>query len=106
MAQAPINIFTRNCDPAGVAEFLRDHAPAVKFDAKGDDWREAVVTFGKGKSKRTVSFSHDPDYYGEPEWAKQMSGMWGYFSRFPDSPRKESALMLTTTFRFAVGTTF
>jgi hypothetical protein len=106
MAQPPINIFTRNCDPAGVATFLRDRAPGATFDADGDEWREAVVTFGKGKSKRTVSFSHDPDYYGEPEWSKQMSGMWGYFASFPDSPRKESALMLTTTFRFAVSVAF
>jgi hypothetical protein len=105
VAQEPINIFTRSCDPAGVAQFLRDHAPAVEFDGPDDAWRDAVVTFD-GEEERTLTFLHSPEYYSEPGWSKQMEGMRGYFSRFPDTPRKERVFLLTTTFRFSLGTRF
>lgn len=105
MAQEPINIFTRTADPAGVARFLREQAPVVAFDAP-DEWRTATVTFGKGKKKQTLTFLHDPGYYAEPGWAEQMSGMRGYFARFPDTPRKERVMLLTTSFRFSLATQF
>src|SRR5262249_12544785 len=63
-------------------------------------------TFGKGKKKRTLTLTHDPEYYAEPNWSKQMSGMRGYFSRFPDTDRKEKVLLLTTSFCFSLGTLF
>ena len=106
MAQPPINIFARICDPAGVAKLLREHAPTVKFDGPDDSWENAVVTFGKGKSKQTLTFKHDPKYYSEPGWSQQMAGMRGYFSRFPDSPRKEQVMLLTDTFSFSLAAIF
>src|SRR5262249_8247043 len=93
-------------NPAGVAALLRDIAPGVAIDGPDDAWKKAVVTFGKGKSKRTLTFNHDPAYYSEPNWSKQMNGMRGYFSRFPESPNKNKVLMLTTTFCFSLGTNF
>jgi hypothetical protein len=35
-----------------------------------------------------------------------MSGMRGYFSRFPDTERKPRVITLTTTFQFSLGTLF
>src|SRR5262245_7748181 len=106
MAMEPITLFARIADPAGVARRLRELAPAVTIDGPDDNWRNAVVTFGKGKKKRTLTLTHDPAYYAEPNWSTQMSGMRGYFSRFPDTDRKQRVLLLTTTFRFSLGTQF
>jgi hypothetical protein len=33
-----------------------------------------------------------------------MSGMRGYFARFPDTDRKQRVLMLPSTLRFSLGT--
>lgn len=106
MAMEPITLFSRIADPAKVARRLRELAPTVKIDGPDDTWRNAVVVFGKGRQKRTLTFTHDPAYYSEPNWSTQMSGMRGYFSRFPDTARKQRVLMLTTTFRFSLGTLF
>ena len=35
-----------------------------------------------------------------------MSGMRGYFARFPDTDRKQRVMMLTTSLRFSLGTLF
>src|SRR5262245_55401298 len=106
MAMEPITLFARIADPAGVARRLRELAPTVQIDGPDDGWQNAVVTFGKRKTKRTLTLTHDPNYYAEPNWSAQMSGMRGYFSRFPDTDRKQRVLMLTTTFRFSLGTLF
>ncbi len=106
MAMEPITLFARIADPAGVARRLREIAPAVEIDGPDDDWHNAVVTFGKGRKQRTLTFTHDPAYYSEPNWSVQMSGMRGYFSRFPDSDRKERVLLLPSSFRFSLGTLF
>jgi hypothetical protein len=102
----PITLFARIADPARVARRLQELSPAVEIDGPDDDWRNAVVTFGQGAKKRTIAFTHDPAYYAEPNWSTQMSGMRGYFSRFPETDRKERVMMLTTTFRFSLGTLF
>jgi hypothetical protein len=102
----PITLFARIADPAAVARRLRDLVPAVEIDGPDDNWRNAVVTFGKGKKKRILTFTHDPAYYLEPNWSTQMSGMRGYFSRFPDTDRKPRVLMLTTSLQFSLGTLF
>ncbi|AWM38517.1 hypothetical protein GobsT_33120 [Gemmata obscuriglobus] len=106
MAQEPINIFARIADPAGVAAFLREHAPRVELDGPDGTWENAVVTFGRGRSEQVLTFRHSAEYYSEPGWSDQMAGMRGYFARFPDTPRKEKVLLLTTTFRFSLGTLF
>jgi hypothetical protein len=106
MAMEPITLFARLADPAGVARRLREVAPDVAIDGPDENWRKAVVTFGKGRRKQTLTFNHDPDYYAEPGWSRQMDGMRGYFSRFPDSPSKSRVMALTTTFRFSLGAIF
>lgn len=106
MAMEPITLFARVADPAAVARRLRELVPSVRIDGPDDDWRNAVVTFGKGKDKRTLTFTHDPAYYAEPNWSTQMSGMRGYFSRFPDTERKPRVMMLATALRFSLGTLF
>ena len=106
MAMEPITLFARLADPAGAARQLREVAPDVEIDGPDAGWRQAVVTFGKGRKKRTLTFNHDPDYYAEPGWSRQMDGMRGYFSRFPESPAKARVMALTTTFRFSLGTVF
>jgi hypothetical protein len=107
MAAEPITVFARIADPAWVARRLRETRPGgVRLDGPDDDWRNAVVTVGTGKRRRSLTFTHDPAYYSEPNWSGQMSGMRGYFSRFPDTDRKERVMLLTTTFRFSLGTLF
>jgi len=102
----PITLFARIADPAKVANRLRKLAPAVQIDGPDDSWSQAVVTFGKMWKKKRLTITHDPDYYSEPNWSKQMQGMHGYFSRFPETERKERVMMLITTFRFSLGTMF
>lgn len=106
MPMEPITLFARIADPAEVARRLRALAPAVEIDGPDDAWRNAVVSFGKGRTRRTLTFTHDPAYYSEPNWSAQMSGMRGYFSRFPDTDRKPRVMMLTTALRFSLGTLF
>jgi hypothetical protein len=106
MAMEPITLFARIEDPAAVARRLRELVPDVRIDGPDDGWQNAVVTFGKGKKARTLTFTHDPEYYSEPNWSNQMAGMRGYFSRFPETDRKSRMMLLTTTFRFSLGTLF
>jgi len=102
----PITLFARIADPAMVARRLRELAPAVEIDGPDETWRKAVLVFGAGSNQRKLTFHHDPDYYSGQNWAEQMSGMRGYFSRFPDTDRKPRVMMLTTTFKFSLGAVF
>jgi hypothetical protein len=102
MGMEPITLFARIADPSGAARLLRKLVPAVEIDGKDNNWRTAVVTI----DARKLTFTHDPAYYSEPNWSVQMNGMRGYFSGFPNTDRKERALMLTTTFKFSLGTLF
>jgi hypothetical protein len=106
MAMEPITLFARIADPAQVARRLRELSPTVAIDGPDDDWRNAVVRFAKGKKTRTLTFTHDPAYYADPNWSTQMSGMRGYFSRFPDTDRKPRVMLLTSSLRFSLGTLF
>lgn len=98
-AMEPMAIFARTIDAPGVARLLCKFHPGVVLDGPEDSWRSATVSFGSGK----LTFTHDPEYYAEPHWSTQMNGMRGYYARFPDSEQKESAMMLTTTFKFSLG---
>src|SRR5262245_61598247 len=109
----PITLFARIADPAGVARLLRRLHPNVQLDGSENNWQRATVAFdGKkgwlpfSRKQRLITFTHDPQYYAEPNWSVQMNGMRGYFSRFVDTERKERVLMLTTTFRFSLGVLF
>jgi Domain of unknown function (DUF4272) len=106
MAMEPITLFARIVDPAGVARRLRELAPSVEIDGPDDKWRKAVVAFGDGGPKRTLTFTHDPAYHQEPNWSMQMRGMRGFFSRFPDTDRKPRVMMLTTSLHLSLGTLF
>src|SRR5262245_60886963 len=99
MPAEPMTLFSRIADPAGVARLLRKRVPGVAIDGPDDAWRNAVVKHSTG----TLTFTHDPSYYAEPNWSVQMNGMAGYFSRFPETERKSLALMLPTTFKFSLG---
>src|SRR5262249_1604737 len=89
MAMEPITLFARRADPAGVARRLRELARGVQIDGPDDRWSKAVVTFAEGKKQRTLTFTHDPAYYAEPNSSTQMDGMRGYFSNFPETERKD-----------------
>jgi hypothetical protein len=102
MAMEPMTLFARIADPAGVAGLLRERVPTVEIDGQDGGWSNAVVTFGT----RKLTFTHDPAYYAEPNWSVQMNGMHDYFARFPETDRKDRALMLTTTFTFSLGLLF
>ena len=94
-----MTIFARIIDLPGVAQLLRRMHPGVTLDGPEDNWRNATVSFASGK----LTFTYDPGYHTEPNWSKQMNGMRGYYSRYPDFEVKESVLMLTTTFKFSLG---
>jgi hypothetical protein len=106
MAVEPITLFARIADPAGVARCLRERAPSVEIEGPDDAWRKAVATFTTLMKKRTLTLTHDPAYYSEPNWSRQMNGMRGYFERFPGTANKPRVMMLTTSFRFSLGTVF
>lgn len=106
MAMEPITLFSRIADPAGIVRRLRAIAPELEIEGPDDNWRSAVIIFREGETQRTLTLTHNPDYYSEPNWSTQMSGMRGYFSRFPDTGRKDRVLTLTTSFRFSLGTRF
>jgi hypothetical protein len=97
-----INLFARTADPAGVARLLRELHPSVAIDGPNHDWRTATLTFGRLWTKRRLVFTYDPEYHAEPNWSRQMDGMRGYFQRFPETGRKQIAVMLPTTFRFSI----
>jgi hypothetical protein len=102
MAAEPIMIFARTPDHAAVARRLRELAPGVRIDGPDDRWREAVVPFGGWLRKRTLTVKHDAAYHAEPSWSTQMNGLQGYLDRFPPTERKQVAVMLPTTFRYAL----
>ncbi len=106
MAVEPITLFSRIADPALVATKLRELVPGVKIDGPDRTWQNAVVTVGSWWRKRTLTFTHDPEYYSEPSWSEQKDGMRAYFSRFPRSDNQSRVLMLISTFRFSLGTLF
>lgn len=106
MSLEPITLFARIADPAGVVRRLRELAPEVEVDGLDDNWRNAVVTFREGKDRRTLTLTYDPSYHSEPNWSAQMSGMRGFYARFPETDRKARVMMLTTTFKFSLGTLF
>ncbi|HEX8244624.1 MAG TPA: DUF4272 domain-containing protein [Longimicrobium sp.] len=107
MTNEPLSIFGRNLDRAAVARRMREVARTVELDrADEDGWRSLTASFGRLWSRKTLTLTYDPAHCSEPEWPRQMDGMRGYYSRFPDTPRKARVMMLTHTFRFVFGTRF
>lgn len=105
MAFEPINIFSRKIDPRGVLDVLRRSGFAVQVEGPEDDWQQAVVTVRKGglfRKSITMTFGHNSDYYDGDGWLRQVLGMQGYFSNFPDVPRKPDIMRAIGAFRFAL----
>ncbi|MGC3970305.1 MAG: DUF4272 domain-containing protein [Pirellulales bacterium] len=106
MAQEPITLFSRFAERSRAARRLRELDPQLQLDGTDDDWLEAIVSFGSGTECRRLTFRYSSEYCAEPNWTTQMRGMAAYFHRFPRSPNKERAIMLTTTFKLALSTEF
>lgn len=108
MAAEPINIFSRKLDPAGVLAVLRKLDPGVRADGEGDAWRNATVTVRRGVLRKplTLRFGNDPGYYSGDDWLRQMSGMMGYFARFPAGDRTDAVARTIASFRFSLATFF
>lgn len=102
MAAEPIMLFARGAESAAVARKLRELSPKVHVDRTDADWRRAVVTTGGLLRKRVIAFNYSPEYHAEPNWSTQMGGMRGYLARFPQTERAARAVMLPTTFRWAL----
>lgn len=102
MATEIINIFSRTPDPVGVVRLLRRLHPTAKVEGTDEEWTKVTLTFGMLWMKRTLTFTYDPAYHAEPGWSAQMNGMQGFFQRFPESGRKQIAVMLPTTFRYSL----
>jgi hypothetical protein len=104
MAFEPINIFSNRIDPAGVLEVLRKVAGEVQVEGPTDNWSRVTALGPKRLLSRRLklAFGHDADYYSGPDWAIQMSGMSGYFERFPNGANKQDVAMLPTSFHFAL----
>jgi hypothetical protein len=108
MAAEPINVFSHKIDPAGVLDVLRRLDPGIRVDGTADAWRSATVAVKRGLFRKPLRLrvSHDPDYYAEDGWPRQLSGMQGYFSRFPLGDRAERMARTIASFRFALATFF
>ena len=68
--------------------------------------RDEPVPGGLECKPLRLTFRHDPDYYDGPGWLRQVLGMQGYFSRFPDRERKPDILRLIGSFRNSSGVFF
>jgi hypothetical protein len=106
MALEPISLYFRELDRAIVARRLRELASSVELDGPDDAWTRAVATFRKLLGRRTVTLSYDPEFCSEPNWSRQIDGMRGYFSRFPQRPNTWKVMGVIGTFGGTVGTLF
>ena len=100
----PITIFSRTIDPAGVARLIRELAPSATIDGSEADWKNASITFSKWFQKKKLTLTHNPAYYAQPDWSRQMNGMRNFISGNTDCDEKRRAMTLTTSFKFAIGT--
>jgi hypothetical protein len=106
MAAEPLNIFAPKTDPAAVITALRKITRKVEISERDGTWHEAVITTGWPWSRKRLTVIHDPSYYSEPNWTKQMEGLRGYLSGFPECAQRSYAIQLTKKFGFALATSF
>jgi hypothetical protein len=95
-----ITIYARIRDPLGVLTLLRTLCPAVEVEGRGKKWKSATVSCDAG----TFTFFNDPSYYEGDDWARQMSGMKGFLSRWGNTPHKLPVLRATDFFTFSLAT--
>lgn len=108
MAAEPINIFSYKQDLPGIAALLRGVIPTVRIEGSDSAWERITIEGPKSWLRKAPSlvFKNVPEYYNGPDWPKQLAGMQGYFSRFPDVPRKAEIFRVIQSFRFALATEF
>jgi len=106
MAMEPITIFSRKADPALVAHRLRELHPSVEIEGPEGNWRRAVIHFGEGSARKTLTLTHDPASYTEPDLSRGRTGMALYFNRFPHTERKQLVMSVIATLGFTLGTLF
>lgn len=102
MAAEPIVIFSHKVDPAGVLAVLRRMSPGLVVTGPEDNWTRAAIVHRRMLRRTTVTFSHDRGYYAGGDWIRQMDGMRGYFSRFPENENTQQVMLLIASFRFAI----
>lgn len=105
MAFEPINIFSHKIDPAGVAKLMLKLAPNAAVNGPADDWSEIQAVTTKGglfRRGKKLILVHDAAYYDGDDWGRQVLGMQGYFSDFPETPNKSEILQLIRSFRFSL----
>ncbi|WP_240624012.1 DUF4272 domain-containing protein [Ahniella affigens] len=105
MTSEPITLFSQQADPIAIAAWLKALPHEVTLDADASRWRRATITIRGSQPEQTLTVTHDPDWYAPANFDKQLRGMQGFFSMFPDAPGKERALALIPHFRFALGFT-
>lgn len=103
MASEPITLFANIADPVHAFRALREISPSFEADDDEQNWRKVVVTIGIWPFKKKLVVTHDLEYYTGVQWALQMDGLRGYFSRFPSIPQRDQAIALTHEFKFALG---
>jgi len=90
MAAEPINIFSHKRDFVGIAALVRQLVPDARISGTDETWERITIQGSKSWFRKAsiLVFKNVPDYYTGPDWPNQVTGMQGYFSRFPDVPRK------------------
>src|SRR5207249_732127 len=101
VAAEPINVFSHKQDLAGVAALLRQMVPNVRIAGPDNAWERILIEGAKGWFRKApvLVFKNVPEYYAGPDWPNQVAGMQGYFSRFPDIPRKPDIFRLIRGFQ-------
>lgn len=105
MASEPINIFSHTIDPSGVAKLMKKLAPDSAIAGPASDWSEIRAVTKKGgmfRREKALILGHNAEYYDGDDWSRQVLGMQGYFSEFPDVPNKVEIFKLIRSFRFSL----
>jgi hypothetical protein len=106
MAAEPITVFSRRVDPEGLYRYLDRLGLDLEIEGTLTAWTALRIRGVGEQGPCLLTLTHDPAYYAEPNWSRQMQGMAEYFARFPESPNKERVLMLPTSLHFSLGTLF
>ncbi len=105
MAFEPICIFSANADPLGVVTFLQRRGCHLEISGPYENWQRIVITLTRSgivRNAQSLTLEHSAEYYRGDEGKRQMLGMLGYFSSFPDHARKPDVLRAIAAFQFAI----
>lgn len=103
----PLTLFLSRGGPRDVVADLRELVDGVEVEGPEDDWRALTARIAGGlfRAPLELSVANDPDFYAEPGWSQQRSGMRGYLARFPDTPHKAACLAGIDGLTFALAVT-